>query len=580
MNVQALISARVVEAAAAVNLPLVFDPQLKPSSQETFGDYQVNGIMTAAKEASMAPRQLAALVVKNLQLEGIAEKVEVAGPGFINIFLDPHWLAEQIDLLLEDPRLGVQPEEPQQTVVVDYSGPNVAKEMAVHHMRSTLIGDAMVRTLQFLGHNVIRVNHIGDWGTQFGMLIAHLGDVEAISQNLADLEQFYQEAKRRYDSDSLFAARAREAVVKLQQGEPAHLKLWRKLVQMTMSQNQKIYQRLNVLLTPEDVMGESLYNPMLPEIVADLEAKGLAVESDGAKVVFLPELENRELKNKQGEPMGVIIQKSDGAFLYSTTDIACAKYRYERFGADRILYYVDSRQQQHLAQSWSIARLAGYIPAHVSLEHHHFGMMLGKNGKPFKTRSGGNVKLTDLLDEALQRTLELLDQRSSTLNDEQRHKVAQVVSIGAIKYSDLSRNRTTDYLFDWEKMLSLEGNTSPYLQYAYSRICAIFRRAECPMAAPPDGRLFLTESVERSLAVKLLQFPETLCQVARDGTPHLTCHYLYELAGLFSRFYESCPILSSHDEALRSSRLRVAALTARVIRLGLETLGIQTVERM
>ena len=373
----------------AVGAPANCEPQVRQSAKAQFGDYQANGMMAVAKSLGMPPRQLAEKVLEQLDLTGIAQKVEIAGPGFINIFLDPAWVASQIDNVLAAPKLGVADVTPQ-TVVIDYSAPNVAKEMHVGHVRSTIIGDAAARTLEFLGHNVIRANHVGDWGTQFGMLIAFLEKQQNENHEeiaLADLEVFYREAKRTYDEDPAFAERARSYVVKLQGGDEYCRKMWKRLVDITMSQNQKIYDRMNVTLTRNDVMGESLYNDMLPGIVADLKAKGLAVESEGATVVFLD-----EYKNKDGEPMGVIIQKKDGGYLYTTTDIACAKYRYETLKADRVLYYIDSRQHQHLMQAWTIVRKAGYIPDSLPLEHHMFGMMLGKDGKPFKTRAGGTIK--------------------------------------------------------------------------------------------------------------------------------------------------------------------------------------------
>lgn len=409
MNIQALLSEKVRQAMIAAGAPADCEPQVRQSAKVQFGDYQANGMMAVAKKLGMAPRQLAEQVLTHLDLNGIASKVEIAGPGFINIFLDPAFLAEHVQQALASDRLGVSTPE-KQTIVVDYSAPNVAKEMHVGHLRSTIIGDAAVRTLEFLGHKVIRANHVGDWGTQFGMLIAWLEKQQqenAGEMELADLEGFYRDAKKHYDEDEEFAERARNYVVKLQSGDEYFREMWRKLVDITMTQNQITYDRLNVTLTRDDVMGESLYNPMLPGIVADLKAKGLAVESEGATVVFLD-----EFKNKEGEPMGVIIQKKDGGYLYTTTDIACAKYRYETLHADRVLYYIDSRQHQHLMQAWAIVRKAGYVPESVPLEHHMFGMMLGKDGKPFKTRAGGTVKLADLLDEALERARRLVAERT------------------------------------------------------------------------------------------------------------------------------------------------------------------------
>ncbi|EME3739724.1 arginine--tRNA ligase [Salmonella enterica] len=577
MNIQALLSEKVSQAMIAAGAPADCEPQVRQSAKVQFGDYQANGMMAVAKKLGMAPRQLAEQVLTHLDLSDIASKVEIAGPGFINIFLEPAFLAEQVQQALASDRLGVS-QPTRQTIVVDYSAPNVAKEMHVGHLRSTIIGDAAVRTLEFLGHHVIRANHVGDWGTQFGMLIAWLEKQQqenAGDMALADLEGFYRDAKKHYDEDEAFAERARNYVVKLQSGDTYFREMWRKLVDITMTQNQITYDRLNVTLTRDDVMGESLYNPMLPGIVADLKAKGLAVESEGATVVFLD-----EFKNKEGDPMGVIIQKKDGGYLYTTTDIACAKYRYETLHADRVLYYIDSRQHQHLMQAWTIVRKAGYVPDSVPLEHHMFGMMLGKDGKPFKTRAGGTVKLADLLDEALERARRLVAEKNPDMPADELEKLANAVGIGAVKYADLSKNRTTDYIFDWDNMLAFEGNTAPYMQYAYTRVLSVFRKANIDEQALASAPVIISEDREAQLAARLLQFEETLTVVAREGTPHVMCAYLYDVAGLFSGFYEHCPILSAENDAVRNSRLKLAQLTAKTLKLGLDTLGIETVERM
>ncbi|MCR4457855.1 arginine--tRNA ligase [Pseudescherichia sp. L3] len=577
MNIQALLSEKVSQALIAAGAPADCEPQVRQSAKVQFGDYQANGVMAVAKKLGMPPRQVAEQVLTHLDLNGIASKVEIAGPGFINIFLDPAFLAEHVNQALASDRLGLSRPEPQ-TIVVDYSAPNVAKEMHVGHLRSTIIGDASVRTLELLGHKVIRANHVGDWGTQFGMLIAFLElkqQENAGEMALADLEAFYREAKKHYDEDAAFAERARGYVVKLQGGDEYCRQMWRKLVDITMAQNQTNYDRLNVTLTSKDVMGESLYNPMLPGIVADLKAKGLAVESEGATVVFLD-----EYKNKEGEPMGVIIQKKDGGYLYTTTDIACAKYRFETLHADRVLYYIDSRQHQHLMQAWTIVRKAGYVPESVPLEHHMFGMMLGKDGKPFKTRAGGTVKLADLLDEALERARRLVAEKNPDMPADELEKLANAVGIGAVKYADLSKNRTTDYIFDWDNMLAFEGNTAPYMQYAYTRVLSVFRKAEIDESVLASANVVITEDREAQLAARLLQFEETLNVVAREGTPHVMCSYLYDLAGLFSGFYEHCPILTAKSDETRLSRLKLAQLTAKTLKTGLDTLGIQTVERM
>ncbi len=577
MNIQALINDKVSQALEAAGAPVGSPAAVRQSAKPQFGDYQANGVMGVAKKLGTNPREFAQKVLDVLDLDGIASKTEIAGPGFINIFLSEEFLAKQAEAALADARLGVAAEE-QQTIVADYSAPNVAKEMHVGHLRSTIIGDAVVRTLEFLGHKVIRANHIGDWGTQFGMLIANLERVQQesgeVSMELADLEAFYRESKKLYDEDEEFAAKARNYVVKLQGGDEYCAEMWKKLVDVTMIQNQRNYDRLNVSLTRDDVMGESMYNDMLPGIVADLKEKGIAQEDDGAQVVFLD-----EYKNKDGDPMGVIIQKRDGGFLYTTTDIACAKYRYETLGANRVLYFIDSRQHQHLMQAWTIVRKAGYVPEEVTLEHHAFGMMLGKDGRPFKTRAGGTVRLADLLDEAQERAVALIESKNPSLDNEEKQKIATTVAMAAVKYADLSKHRTTDYVFDWDNMLAFEGNTAPYMQYAYTRVASIFAKAGISMDEL-SGDIKITEEKEKALIAKLLQFEEAVQSVAREGQPHIMCSYLFELAGQFSSFYEACPILNSEDESVKLSRMKLAALTAKTIKQGLSLLGIETLDRM
>ena len=577
MNIQSILSEKIKQAMIAAGADAQCEALVRQSGKVQFGDYQANGIMPAAKKLGLNPREFAQNVLDKADLQDIAEKTEIAGPGFINIFLKNTWLAENINRAVQDPKLGVHNPE-KQTVVVDYSSPNVAKEMHVGHLRSTIIGDAVVRTLEFLGNHVIRANHVGDWGTQFGMLIAYLEKMEnehASEMELSDLEAFYRAAKKHYDEDPVFAEKARNYVVKLQSGDEYCRTMWQKLVKITMQQNQHNYDRLNVTLTDKDVMGESLYNPMLPGIVEDLKKQGLAVEDDGALVVYLD-----EFKNKDGDPMGVIVQKKDGGFLYTTTDIAAAKYRYETLKAHRALVFSDTRQSQHMQQAWLITRKAGYVPDSFQLEHKNFGMMLGKDGKPFKTRSGDTVKLADLLDEAIERASVLISQKSTALSEQEKADVIEAVGIGSVKYADLSKNRTTDYVFDWNNMLSFEGNTAPYMQYAYTRIRSIFNRSQIALSEVEQAQLSITDEKERALAIKLLQFEEAVQVVGKDGTPHVLCAYLYELAGAFSSFYEHCPILNHDDQQVKLSRLKLALLTERTLKQGLDLLGIKTVEKM
>ncbi|MFB6349121.1 arginine--tRNA ligase [Moraxella sp. ZJ142] len=575
MNIQHILSDKIKQAMIAAGASEPVEALVRQSGKPQFGDYQANGIMAAAKKLGKNPREFAQAVLEQLNLDDIATKLEIAGPGFINIFLKDEWLANCVAKANQSQTLGIDTDQ-KQTIVVDYSSPNVAKEMHVGHLRSTIIGDSVVRTLEFLGNQVIRANHVGDWGTQFGMLIAYLEKMQngnATDMDLSDLEAFYREAKATYDNDADFAEKSRNYVVKLQSGDEYCLSMWRKLVDITMQQCQRTYDRLNVTLTTKDTMGESLYNPMLPDVVQTLKDKGLASEDDGAVVVFLD-----EFKNKDGDPMGVIVQKKDGGYLYTTTDIAAASYRCHTLKADRAMVFSDSRQAQHMQQAWLITRKGGFVPDDFILEHFTFGMMLGKDGKPFKTRSGGTVKLADLLDEAIERASVLIDEKNTELSDSEKQAVIDAVAIGAVKYSDLSKNRNTDYVFDWDNMLSFEGNTAPYMQYAYTRIRSIFTKAGLDLHAL-TGEIAIGNDKEHQLAIKLLQFEEVLLSVVKDGMPHLLCQYLFELAGIFSGFYESCPILST-EEPTKTSRLLLAALTAKTLKQGLTLLGIKTVEKM
>lgn len=623
------------EAAAAFAAAGIADSPvvLQPTKNAEHGDFQINGVMGAAKKAKQNPRELAQKVAEALAGNAVIESAEVAGPGFINLRLSPEFLAQNIHAALNDARFGIAKTDKPQTVVIDYSSPNLAKEMHVGHLRSSIIGDSISRVLEFMGNTVIRQNHVGDWGTQFGMLVAYL--VEQQKDNaafeLADLEQFYRAAKVRFDEDLVFADTAREYVVKLQGGDETVLALWKQFVDISLSHAQAVYDTLGLKLRPEDVAGESKYNDDLQPVVDDLVEKGLAVEDDGAKVVFLD-----EFKNKEGEPAAFIVQKQGGGFLYASTDLACLRYRIGRLKADRLLYVVDHRQALHFEQLFTTSRKAGYLPENVKAEFIGFGTMMGKDGKPFKTRSGDTVKLVDLLDEAIKKAAIVIKEKSHlaqllekiqnafhvdvqlgdlkiklntdeliiTLNDnysaaiplskqftiKDANNVAEYkdvafdnifenskkIGIGAVKYADLSKNRTSDYVFDWDAMLSFEGNTAPYLQYAYTRVQSVFRKAgEWDATAPT----VLTEPLEKQLAAELLKFEDVLQSVADTAYPHYLAAYLYQIATLFSRFYEVCPILKS-EGATRNSRLQLAKLTGDTLKQGLELLGIDVLNVM
>ena len=577
MNIHALLISRFKEALTELNAADAPVP-IARSARPEFGEYQFNGAMALAKRLKQKPRDIADKIVERVKLDDVADKLEVAGPGFINIHLSDRWLANQCELAIHDPRLGVA-KQPKQNVVVDYSSPNLAKEMHVGHLRTTIIGDSVVKLLEFLGHNVIRQNHMGDWGTQFGMLLAHLHDKLQNNQMaetaLSDLEDFYREAKIRFDQEADFADRAREFVVKLQGGDKACLALWEQFIDVSITHSEEVYEKLNVSLTRDHIMGESAYNHDLAQVVSDLKEKGIAVEDQGAQVVFI-----EELADKEGNPAVYIVQKSGGGYLYATTDLAAMRYRSGKLNADRTLILTDARQALHFRQTEIVGRKAGFMAPEQSYEHCPFGMMLGSDGRPFKTRTGGTVKLVELLDEAVERARNLIAQRDNELTEQELAEVGRKVGIGAVKYADLSKNRTTDYVFNWDTMLSFEGNTAPYLQYAFTRVKSIFRKAGVSLADLPID-ISLNEKQEHVLAVQLLQFEETINVVGRDVTPHVMCAYLYDLASSFMSFYEACPILRDDIPVqVRQSRLALAALVSNTMALGLSLLGIETLEKM
>lgn len=582
MSIRTLLFDRVQAAMQAANIPSECQPHITISKKPGFGDYQANGAMAAAKLMGKKPRDIAQTIQDNLQLDGIALKTEIAGPGFINIHLDPQWLAQEVSELRLSPQK-IQSSDTPQTVVIDYSSPNLAKEMHVGHLRSTIIGDSLARILEAQGHTVIRQNHVGDWGTQFGMLLVELEEQleanESAALALKDLEQFYQQAKQHFDTSEEFANKAREYVVKLQSGDSEMLTLWEQFKDISLSHSQEIYKQLNVSLSPKDVYGESAYNNDLKPLVDELSQQGLAVEDQGAKVVFLD-----EVADKEGNPSPVIIQKQGGGFLYATTDLAAMRHRVGKLKADRIMYFIDARQSLHMRQIFALALKAKFVTPKVSLEHHAFGTMMGSDGKPFKTRSGGTVKLAELLDEAIERADNLVRQRSSDkdveFSEEEYKEIARKVGIGAVKYADLSKTRTNDYIFSWESMLSFEGNTAPYLQYAYTRTQSIFRKAGVT-AKELEGNITLEHNDEKTLALKLLLLSDVIDQVSKEAYPHLLCNYLYELASAYMRFYESCPILKE-DVSLsqKTSRLQLCDTTAEVLKSGLDLLGIEVIPRM
>lgn len=547
---------------------------LQESGRPEFGDYQINGAMAAAKQLKQNPRELAQKIIDNVKLDSVIDKLELAGPGFINIYLTNDFLASR----LGDKVLDVSLDKPE-TIVVDYSAPNLAKEMHVGHLRSTVIGDCLVRVYEYMGNKVIRRNHVGDWGTQFGMLTAYLLELnqnkDALQMELGDLEEFYRKAKAKFDADEGFANKAREYVVRLQSGDSAILALWRQFVEVSLDHCQEVCDRLGTKLTREDAVGESSYNDLLAPMVDKLMERGIAVDSNGAKCVFFTE---DELGSKDETPF--IIQKNDGGYLYATTDIAAVYDRVSNLHATRLVYVIDSRQSLHLKQLFVVAHKVGIAGSNTKMEHAAFGTMMGEDGKPFKTRTGGTIKLIDLINEAIIRATALVKERNPEWSDSEVASLGEILGVAAMKYADLSKNRTTDYIFSFDKMLAFEGNTAPYLLYAYTRINSIFTKAESSIDAYLNSSLSITNTDEHRLALHITRFPDRLIQVAKENYPHYLCAYIYELAVLFMKFYESSPILKETDAILRNSRLALSANTGRVLKVALGLLGIPVVDKM
>ena len=551
------------------------DPTVRPSDR---ADAQINGALPLAKRLGSNPRELAQQVVDSGALAGVASELEVAGPGFVNVTLSPQFLAQQVGEVAADERLGVPAASDAKTVVVDYSAPNVAKEMHVGHLRSTVIGDSLVRMMAFLGHTVIRENHIGDWGRPFGMLIEHLldlgEDVAAAGLTQGDLDGFYKQANAKFAESEEFQERARERVVLLQAGDPETTRLWQRLVEMSTAYFNEVYAKLGVLLVDDDLAGESMYQPMMTATVERLDEAGLLVEDDGARVVFPPGFENRD-----GDPLPLIIQARTGGFNYATSDLTCVIDRVERLDADLMLYVIGAPQAQHLQMVWKVCEMADWLTPPVEAIHVAFGNVLGDDRKMLRSRSGSSVKLVDLLDEAIDRADAAIAEKNAELTGDDRAAVARMIGIGAVKYADLSTDRVKDYVFDLDRMVSFDGNTGPYLQYAHARICSIFRRAGVDRASVRALPILLDAPQERALALRLLAYPSAIDSTLETYSPHKLCTYVYELATDFTAFYEHCPVLKA-DEPTRSSRLALCDLTARILQHALGLLGIDAPEQM
>lgn len=571
MNLKHILDQQISQALSDISGEPACKALVNQSKSAQFGDYQANGVMALAKRLKLNPKELAEKVNTKLDLSEFAETVDVAGPGFINISISKEFLTQQLNLL--DKNQLVRKSDNAQTVVIDYSSPNLAKEMHVGHLRGTIIGDSIARTFEWMGHNLIRQNHFGDWGTQFGMLITYMLEQEGdVTTELSNLETFYRAAKTRFDNDADFASKSRENVVKLQSGDEQCLQLWKSFIDISIQHCQELYKKLNITLTENDVVPESFYNNKLADVIETLDEHGLLTDSDGARCVFLD-----EFKNKEGDVLPTIVQKSDGGYLYATTDLAGIEHRCRTLNADRVLYVVDARQGLHFQQVFSVAKLAGLADENCSLEHLSYGTMMGKDGKPFKTRSGDTIKLIDLIEEGIQRAYKLVASKNPDLSETEKQQIANIVGVSAIKYADLSKNRNSDYIFDWDSMLTFEGNTAPYLLYAFARIRSIFRRAQLDSDA--EYQIDITSPEEKVLALKLLQFTEVVEALLIDCYPNQLCLYLYELAGNFMNFYEACPVLKSEGE-LMQSRLGLCQLTALTLKQGLSLLGIETLDKM
>eukprot|EP00177_Eucheuma_denticulatum_P006635 GFKZ01012063.1.p1 GENE.GFKZ01012063.1~~GFKZ01012063.1.p1 ORF type:complete len:673 (+),score=107.93 GFKZ01012063.1:98-2116(+) len=604
-----VIASRVVEAMKrAYGDNAGDDPKLTTATKPEFGDYQCNAAMSLSKKLKVKPRDVATKIVEELQLSDLCTKPSIAGPGFINLTLNDEFVNEKLKgMLLDRERLGVKQRVPAKRIVVDFSSPNIAKDMHVGHLRSTIIGDTLARILEFLGHETIRLNHTGDWGTQFGQLITYMkaecpelleekegGNSDIAAARIGDLVEFYRKAKKRFDEDSDFKQAALAEVVQLQGGNPETLRAWNLICDLSRIEFQKIYDRLDIRL---EERGESFYNPFLPDVVTFLKEKGLAVENEGAIVVFL---EGDQFKGRDGNPLPVIVQKSDGGFLYATTDLAAVKYRSSVDKADRILYVTDIGQSLHFQQIFAVARKSKILPENVSLEHVPFGLVQGEDGKKFKTRSGAAPKLSELLDEARDRARAEMEKRAEEeaekaeaagqeppeqRSEEQLQYMAEVIGCAAVKYADLKNNRASNYKFSFDKMVKLEGDTAPSIMYAFARVQGIYRTAATASGIDGDTEMGdvkfqFEDGKERALAKILLRLPEVLTELEKDLLPHALCDYVNTVSCRFNQFYEECPVVHAETEDLRKSRLALCQISADTLQLCLGLLGIPTLEKI
>ncbi|CAL4320733.1 Arginine--tRNA ligase [Buchnera aphidicola (Thelaxes suberi)] len=578
MNIKNFIAKKIKKSINLIGLSENLDPIIRHTQKKNLGDYQANGIIKIAKKNNLDPMYLANRIISLIKNYKVFKQVYAVNPGFINFFINEKWLEKKINQKFYLPYCGINRHCKTKKIVVDYSSPNMSKDMHIGHLRSTVLGDVIVRLSEFLGHEVIRANHIGDWGTQFGMIIALCKEKTNILKknkiNLKLLEKLYQQAKKKFDSDQQFAKKSFLYIKKLYEKDPETILIWKKIVNCTIQEHDKLYRKLNITLTTKDIKGESSYHKMIPDLILDLKEKKIAVTRNNETIVLL-----NEFKNRAGNPMGIVIQKQDSIFLYATIDLACLKYRCHILKADRILYYTDIRQSQYFNQIKTIGIKAKFISKNNNVEHHMFGMMLSKDKKPFKTRNGNNIKLSEVIKKAINKARILTRKKQPNISHHKINSIAKKIGIGAIKYADLSKHRMTDYIFDWENMLSFEGNTASYIQYTYTRILSILKKNNINLKLKKQC-IHLKNASEIELSLKLLQFEELINEVFELGLPHLLCLYLYKLSVIFSHFYEKHSILHISNKNIKISRLKLSLFTAKILKKGLNLLGIQTMNNM
>ncbi|MFI4819007.1 MAG: arginine--tRNA ligase [Enterobacterales bacterium] len=575
MNINKLISKKIKKVLLFFGLKNNYSINLNQTNIEKFGHYQSSFIILISKKFGINYIILSKKLIYFIELKGIINKIDIIYPGFINFFINTKFIEYLVSNYILYNRIGIKKLK-SKNIVIDYSSPNIAKEMHVGHLRSTIIGDSYYRIMSFLGLNVIKSNHIGDWGEQFGMLIAYIvkRKIEKSEIKISYLENFYRLAKMNYIKNSFFYKTSRKYLIKLQNKDKFCINLWKKILFDSINKNQKIYNKLNITLSYNDIISESFYSNLLPNIIDDLIKKKIAINDNGNIIIFL-----NEFKNKNGDKMGVVIKKKDGSYLYSAIDIACAKYRYKVLKSDKIIYFVDSRQNKHLLQVFTIVKKAGYVPKNIYMKHYMFGMMLKYNGKPFKTRDGYNIKLIKFLNESILRAKIFILNKNPNIKDNELEKLSKIVGIGSIKYNDLSRNRINNYIFNWNNILNFDGNTSIYIQYAYARISSILER-NFKNKKIHICKIKIKEKFEINLAIKLIQFEETIILVYKNVKPNILCSYLYNLSVLFSLFYEKCSIINSKNLNIINSRIQLILLTRKTLKLGLNLLGIKTSNKM